>query len=151
MTFLMSFKENDVPPTEEERDSFENELCIHRVQPNAPLVKFCRHCRAPLHPLAAINPFERIYATGFIWRTAAQKPHRLIVVIGVYLYFLPTLLCNALMLRELYRGVYFQQINAAMLVIITPLILPSLLFSLIVVRTTWNYIKQKDLLLHHRQ
>jgi len=28
MTFLMSFKENDVPPTEEERDSFENELCI---------------------------------------------------------------------------------------------------------------------------
>lgn len=67
--------------------SFENELCIYCVEPNAPLVKFCRHCRAPIHPLAAWCPYERVHATGFVWRAAVARPG-LLVLLGVWLYFL---------------------------------------------------------------
>jgi len=53
----MSFNNDESQP--EMLEDFENELCIHCCEANAPLVKFCRHCRAPLHPLAAFNPYER--------------------------------------------------------------------------------------------
>lgn len=140
--------ENDDNLTETEAsDSFENELCICCLQPNVPLVKFCRHCRAPLHPLAAMMPYERIYATGFVWRSAVLKPRKLRVVIGIYLYFLPMFLYSVLMLKLIFSGVHFESLSAvAMVGTLTALIalmVPSALSLLILILTTSNYLSRK--------
>ncbi|NWK57585.1 hypothetical protein HW115_18345 [Verrucomicrobiaceae bacterium N1E253] len=95
----------DAPETTElsnEDNGFENELCIHCAQPNAPQVKFCRHCRAPIHPLSAICPYERVMATGFVWRAAVERP-KLCVLAGVWLYFLITIAGGVTVLWWAYR------------------------------------------------
>ena len=131
----------------EPSDSFENELCICCLQPNIPLVKFCRHCRAPLHPLAAMQPYERIYATGFVWRSAVLKPRKLIVVIGIYLYFLPTFLYSILMLKLIFGGISFGELNTVALIAtlsaLIALAIPSAIALLILTLTTVNYLSRK--------
>lgn len=136
----LSDKQLEEPSTE----SFENELCIHCLKPNIPLIKFCRHCRAPVHPLAAWCPYEKVYATGFIWRAAANKPRKMIVLIGIYLYFLPTFLFNILMLRELLRGPYFEYAHRLNIVItLTPMIAYTLVTLLMMIKTTSNYLNNR--------
>ena len=128
-------------------DSFEDELCICCLQANAPLVKFCRHCRAPLHPLASILPYERIYATGFVWRSAVLKPRKLMVVIGIYLYFLPTFLYSVLMLKLIFGGIQFEYLSGIAMVgtlaALVTLMVPTALSLLILILTTSNYVKAK--------
>jgi hypothetical protein len=138
----MSFN-NDESQSEVVED-FENELCIHCCEANAPLVKFCRHCRAPLHPLAAYNPYERVYATGFIWRTAVSKPNNRMVLIGMYLYFAPTLLVQALLLWGIFRDTPGYRPDFGMfteLVIIGVFLVPAVVSLMILVQTTRNYFK----------
>lgn len=66
------------------------ELCPHCLMQNVPDTNFCPHCGSPLSPYAAIGPWERLLAQGHIYRTAAEHPHRLIVVLGIWLIFIPT-------------------------------------------------------------
>jgi len=139
----MSFN-NDESQSEVVED-FENELCIHCCEANAPLVKFCRHCRAPLHPLAAFNPYERVYATGFIWRAAVNKPNNRMVLIGMYLYFAPALLVQAFLLWEIFRDIPAYRPDFGMfnnLIIIAFFFVPAVVSLMILVQTTRNYFKK---------
>jgi hypothetical protein len=49
-------------------------------------------------PTVAISPFERIFSEGYIYRQAVAAPRKLIVVIGIWLVFLPLFLSGGMML-----------------------------------------------------
>jgi hypothetical protein len=59
---------------------------------------FCPQCAAPVTPTVAISPFERIFSEGYIYRQAVAAPRKLIVVIGIWLVFLPLFLSGGMML-----------------------------------------------------
>ena len=52
---------------------------------------FCPACNAPVSPTAAISPFERVFAEGYIYRQAVSSPRKLIVIVGVWCIFLSLL------------------------------------------------------------
>ncbi len=59
---------------------------------------FCSSCAAPVTPLAAWAPFERVFAEGYIYRQAVASPRTLFVVIGAWLVFLPLFASGSAML-----------------------------------------------------
>ena len=126
----------------ERGESLENELCIHCGEANAPREKFCRHCRAPLQPLSAINPYERVFAQGFVWRLVTRNPRNLWVVLGVWLYFLPTFLFVFFTLKwllpewRLESGVLN---NLPALVVLVPLGFSIFLSAGMMIRTAYSY------------
>lgn len=65
----------------------EKQLCLSCVFPNEPSAHFCSKCGAPLSSYAATGPFEQLFAEGHIYRQAAERPRRLIVVLGIWLIF----------------------------------------------------------------
>lgn len=80
--------EDECPTGADEADGDEErELCLVCLEPNEPGTNFCWNCRAPLSSYAAIGPFESIFAEGFIYRAAVERPSRLIVVIGLWVLF----------------------------------------------------------------
>ncbi len=95
-----------------------------------------------------MQPYERIYATGFVWRSAVLKPRKMLVVIGIYLYFLPTFLYSVLMLKFIYSGVHFESLSAVAMVgtiaALTALMVPSALSLLILIITTRNYLLRRE-------
>jgi hypothetical protein len=83
------------PPTESEAttediDDDDGEampLCISCMTPHDPSANFCSRCGAPIASLAAMGPFEHIFAEGFIYRQAAERPRSFVVVLGVWVLF----------------------------------------------------------------
>lgn len=76
----------------------EKQLCISCTEPNEVDAHFCKRCGAPLSPFAMINPFESLFAEGYIYRRAAEEPRRLITVLGIWVLFgVPGLTCLVLM------------------------------------------------------
>jgi ribosomal protein L40E len=73
-------------PNHSEAES-EQQLCISCVAPNDPKAHFCGKCGAPLTSYAATAPFEHLFAEGHVYRQAAERPQRLIVVLGIWLIF----------------------------------------------------------------
>jgi heme/copper-type cytochrome/quinol oxidase subunit 1 len=73
-------------------ESEETQLCLSCLAPNEISAHFCVKCRAPLSFHASTGPFERLFAEGFVYRHAAQRPRNLIVVMGVWLIFFPMML-----------------------------------------------------------
>ncbi len=67
---------------------------------------FCPQCAAPVTPTVAISPFERIFSEGYIYRQAVAAPRKLIVVIGIWLVFLPVFLSGVMMLV---RHAFFRE------------------------------------------
>lgn len=67
----------------------EQALCLSCLQPNTPQANFCVSCGAPITPYAATGPFEGLFAEGYTIRRAAEQPRNWIVLIGVWLFFLP--------------------------------------------------------------
>lgn len=55
--------------------------------PNEPGVHFCAKCGAPLSSYAATGPFESLLAEGHVYRQAAERPRRLVVVFGIWMIF----------------------------------------------------------------
>jgi hypothetical protein len=68
-------------------ESDEKQLCICCMMPNEPSAHFCAECGAPLTSYASTGPFESLFAEGAVYREAAARPRRLIVVAGVWLVF----------------------------------------------------------------
>ena len=64
-------------------------VCPHCVQANAPSMAFCVYCGAPLGMVSTIDPIQSIYAEGFAYRSAVDGPPKLILLIGMWLLFLP--------------------------------------------------------------
>ena len=65
----------------------EKQLCLGCMAPNKPSAHFCIKCGAPLTSYAATGPFESLFAEGHVYRQAAERPQKLIVVIGVWFLF----------------------------------------------------------------
>jgi hypothetical protein len=55
--------------------------------PNQPEANFCAKCGAPLTAYAATGPFESVFAEGYIYRQAAERPRSFIVVAGIWVLF----------------------------------------------------------------
>jgi hypothetical protein len=65
----------------------ERELCRTCLTPNAPGATFCRDCGAPLSGYAATGPFESLLAEGHVYRSAVERPQKLIVLLGMWVIF----------------------------------------------------------------
>lgn len=81
----------DQPPEIEPEDI----ICPHCGSGNKHDAEFCRACAAPLGLLATIDPLKRTMAWGWLSRRVVSGPHRLIVVLGIWLLIAPTAICLA--------------------------------------------------------
>lgn len=108
----------------------EKQLCIRCLAPNEPLAHFCAKCGAPLSSYASTGFLESAYAEGAVYRAAAERPRKLIVVLGVWMIFGAIALAGAVILAVSTEGGFHDKIiGAAMLA-----------FSLVmIVKTTKNY------------
>jgi len=61
---------------------------------------FCPACAAPVSPTAAMAPFERVLAEGYIYRQAISAPRRLIVIVGVWVIFLVFFITGVVMIAS---------------------------------------------------
>jgi hypothetical protein len=111
-------------------ESDEKQLCLNCLFPNEAASHFCVECGAPLTSYAATGPFEHLFAEGHAYRQAAERPRKLIVVLGIWLVFGmmglagATLLANALAL-EFFGGAFFLLVSSA-----------------IIWKTTYNYLNR---------
>ena len=53
--------------------------------------EFCHKCGAPLGPVATLDPMQTIQAEGFLLRKATEGRPSRIVLIGIWIVFLPCL------------------------------------------------------------
>ena len=64
-------------------------VCPHCLHANPPEGAFCVVCGAPIGMVANIDPIQQIRSEGFGYRSATDGPPRLILLIGMWLIFLP--------------------------------------------------------------
>ncbi|MDF9833819.1 hypothetical protein M2103_002052 [Ereboglobus sp. PH5-5] len=129
------------------RDSeIENDLewmicpCCH--QHNAPHANFCVACGAPISATAAIAPFERIFAEGFLLREAAFGKHtKLFTVIAVWLIFFP-MMVSVIGLFILVPRLYW--LDPGLLVGDIAMLFMLTWIALLLYRVTQNYIGQNQ-------
>jgi hypothetical protein len=104
-------------------DLDEKQLCVSCMFPNQPAAHFCAKCGAPLSSYASTGPFEHLFAEGHVYRQATERPHNLVVVLGVWLIFGVTALAGAALLfigREdgiqyVVAGAFFLPISLVMI------------------------------------
>ena len=63
------------------------QLCVSCLALNDPATHLCRKCGAPLSSYASTGPFESLFAEGSVYRAAAERPQKLVVVMGVWMLF----------------------------------------------------------------
>ncbi|MCX6927615.1 MAG: hypothetical protein NT154_31065 [Verrucomicrobia bacterium] len=102
----------------------EMQLCTSCTAPNAPAAHFCVKCGAPLSSYAATGPFESLFAEDHVYRQAAEHPHNLIVVLGIWVIFGMMALAGSVIL-QLSRDIGFsiETVFAAFLLAISVMIL----------------------------
>lgn len=123
--------EPEQKPHEITAASDEMELCVSCMFPNEPGVPFCVECGAPMTSYAATGPLESIFAEGYAYRQAAERPRSFIVVLGIWMIF-GTMALTGFFLIFIGREGELQP-----LVVGTFLLLVSLIM---IWKTTWNYI-----------
>ena len=74
-------------PHQDLPEANERQLCVSCMTPNDPAAHFCTKCGAPLSSYASTGPFESLFAEGSVYRSAAERPRKLVVVLGVWLIF----------------------------------------------------------------
>lgn len=74
---------------EGESDAPESVLCPHCAATNLSAADFCHRCGAPLSVIATTDPLRSTISEGFLYREATQGTPKLIVVVGIWLIFLP--------------------------------------------------------------
>jgi len=120
-------------------------VCPNCLEENEPYQHFCKNCGAPLSPISTVGPLERTLSDGFMYRQAVSGRRKLIVVIGIWIMFLPTFIFS-LYLLVLFLISYFdgllEQIGLAIGTLILGLVSFTILF-----RTTKNHLiaRRKDL------
>lgn len=66
-------------------------LCPNCGEENLPFDNFCAECGRPFSSYATLGPFESIYARGWLYRHAVEKPSRFVLA-GLWALFLPNVL-----------------------------------------------------------
>lgn len=77
--------------TPQTADAAPRPVCPHCLAPITDLDHFCPRCARPITAIAATDPLGSIHATGHVYTNAADRPTKLIHVIGIWLLFAPTL------------------------------------------------------------
>ena len=83
--------ESEFPEPVEDEDGDLGILCPNCAFSNAPDVDFCARCRAPLSTMATIDPLRSTLAEGFVYRRAVEGTSKPIVLVGIWLIFLPAM------------------------------------------------------------
>ncbi len=86
-----------MPPAEPEEE--ENDLgilCPNCAAANVPEADFCARCRAPLSTMSTIDPLRSTLAEGFVYRQAVEGTSKPIVLVGIWLIFLPGMVVGLL-------------------------------------------------------
>jgi ribosomal protein L40E len=73
--------------TENFEESEEKQLCVKCLAPNDPNAHFCEKCGTQLSSYAAIGPYEAVFSEAGIYRAAAEGPHNLLVMLGIWVIF----------------------------------------------------------------
>jgi hypothetical protein len=142
---------SDTPQTLPELEA--EQLCISCLAPNKPSAHFCSKCGAPLSSYATIAPFEHLFAEGFIFRQATERPRNVITVLGVWLMFGTQALAIILFLIEFFRGgiVNGRGVDSVDIIMII-LGAGVLVFSLMMIwKTTRSYLTAKKTELKQRE
>ena len=79
--------ESEEPGLEEDEGVPVCPCCLARLESDEAL--FCDQCGAPVDSVAAIMPFERIQAQGFVFRQAVSRPRNWLVVVGIWVLLTP--------------------------------------------------------------
>ncbi len=111
------------------------DLCPSCLQGVPYADSLCPHCGAPISGTAGMAPWERTLAEGFIYRSAVANPRKPIVLIGVWLVFLPVLVTNGFVIgREIQRNDFRNEARwfSVFMAVISVVIL---------YQTTSNYLK----------
>jgi hypothetical protein len=117
-------------PSEIPVETGEKQLCVGCVFPNEPEAHFCTQCGAPLTSYAATGPFESLFAEGHVYRQAAERPRRFIVVLGIWLIFGAVGMVGVAWMTLGGIGGRAEVLAGAVV----------LLFCLVMIaKTTWNY------------
>ena len=114
-------------------------VCPNCLEETESFQSFCRKCGAPLSSISTTGPLERIYSSGFMYRQAIEGRPKFVVVIGMYVMFLPMLIgavCMMIALLTQYEGGI-----PAKCAITAGIILFGLVPFTILFRTTKNYLK----------
>jgi uncharacterized paraquat-inducible protein A len=126
-------------PYQDLPEADEKQLCVNCMAPNIPAAHFCIKCGAPLSSYASTGPFESIFAEGSVYRQAAERPRKLIVVLGVWLIF-----GSGALLGLFIIGISLASgLRSSIIVFLAGCAV--LLFSLLMIcKTTWNYLTRKQ-------
>jgi hypothetical protein len=66
-------------------------LCPHCLEPIGPQDHFCPHCHGPVTAHACIDPLGQVYASGWGYQHAVSGKPRLVVLVGMWLIFGPSM------------------------------------------------------------
>ena len=80
-----------------------------------------------------MGPFETIFAQGFIYREAAQRPRRFIAVLGIWMIFLPQAFLGLALIVSDARSLFGELMGVVAIFIAVG----------IIGRTTSNYLAAK--------
>jgi hypothetical protein len=112
----------------------ECELCLSCLNPNSPGTHFCSDCGAPLSSYAATGPFELLFADGYVYRNAAERPSKAIVLLGMWLIFgLVGFAAVPLLVLSVSDSSFAELLSAVLLLGVCPIILG---------KTTRNYFRR---------
>ncbi len=127
--------ESDVPPDGEAA------LCISCLFPNLPDSHWCKRCGAPMSSMVGILMPDAAQAVGFIFRRAVETPANFAVVCGIWLFYFPGFLLNALVLLRIFDSDIGGLPGLALfwLAIVCGVICTSMLY-----RATWNYFTMRS-------
>jgi hypothetical protein len=111
------------------------QLCLNCTAPNETSVRLCANCGAPLASYRSTGQFGSVFAEGHVYRSAAERPRKLIVLLGTwYLFGLMALGGFALVASSSRRdGFLFGVVGV-----------PAIAFSIVMLwKTTGNYFRKK--------
>ena len=81
-------------------------VCLSCGCANYPRAHFCIECDAPMSAHAVNDAFHTIKSTGWAYRRAQQSPRSLVIVVGIWLLFLPlAIICAVELLTTLPHAV----------------------------------------------
>ena len=115
----------------------ESITCASCLNENQIGIHFCKQCGAPIGDFTTTMPFERIQAEGFAYREATSNPRKPIVVIGIYILFLPGFLAFL-------ATVIFTIIQPGALGLLLPMTFLGVVSFVILYKTTKNFIKNRQ-------
>lgn len=123
-------------------------VCLTCGCANYPRAHFCIECDAPLSAHAVNDPFDTIKSTGWAYRRAQQSPRSLVIVVGIWLLFLPlAIICAVELLTTLphavaeLRGAKDRGLFLGFLLL---MIAGLYISSTIIRRTTVGYLQERN-------